>query len=203
MIALHESLVEWTVLALGLAVAAALLVRLRGAVLRPQGREPCWPRLWLPGVALAVIVANAGIAVNAAAAARSEAAGAWGLWHVSAVWGPVRGASSSAAGAVAASASTAGNVAAAMDSVVGQHAGSGAAAVRLGAIAAAACLAVLLAAWLYLSRSLRVLPSDARDEDEVECCADCPQCMEAVPPPVDSTNRRRARGLTMTRLGGG
>lgn len=158
MIALHESLVEWTVLALGLAVAAALLVRLRGAVFKPLR----WPRLWLPGVALVVIVANAGIAVNAAAAARSEAAGAWMLWNA-----------------------------------------DGATAVRLGAIAASSCLAVLLAVWLYLSRSLRVLPSDARDEDEVECCADCPQCMEAVPPPVDSTNRRRARGLTMTRLGGG
>jgi len=163
MIALHESLVEWTVLALGLAVAAAQLVRLRSAVFKPLR----WPRPWLPGVALVVIAANAGIAVNAAAAAaaaaRGEAVGAWMLWNT-----------------------------------------DGATAVRLGAIAASACLAVLLAAWLYLSRSLRVLPSAARNEDELECCADCPQCLEAgLPPAVERSNRRRARGLTMTRLGGG
>jgi hypothetical protein len=155
MIALHESLVEWTVLALGIAVAGALLVRLRGAAQWLLRQAPRWPRLWLPGVALMVIVANAGIAVNAAA-----------------------------------------------ETVIGQHAGDGAAAVRLGAIAASACLAALLAAWLYLSRSLRVLPSAAQDDGD--CCADCPQCREAAsPPPAETPNRRRARGLTMTRLGGG
>lgn len=148
MIALHESLVEWTVLALGVAVGTALLVRIR----RPLRGA----RYWLSGVALVVIVANAGIAVDAAAAAATTGVG------------------------------------------------DGAAAVRLGAIAASACLAVMLAAWLYLSRSVRVLPSAARDEDEVACCADCPQCMETgLPPPAENPNRRRARGLTMTRLGGG
>lgn len=149
MVALHESLVEWTALALGIAVAAALLVRRRGAI-PPHLR---WPRSWLPGVALLVIVANAGIAVNAAAA---------------------------------------------------PAAGDGAAAVRLGAIAASACLVVLLAAWLYLNRSLRVLPSPAQDDDCGDCWPDCPQCAGAVlPPPAEGQTRRRARGLTMTRLGGG
>lgn len=149
MIALHESLVEWTALALGIAVAAALLVRRRGTT-RPYLR---WPRCWLPGVALLVIVANAGIAVNAAAA---------------------------------------------------PAAGDGAVAVRLGAIAASASLVVLLAAWLYLSRSLRVLPLSAQDDDGGDCWPDCPQCVSAdLPPPAESQTRRRARGLTMTRLGGG
>lgn len=146
MVALLESVVEWTALALGVALFAALL--LHGCVpLRRSG-------YWLPGVALAVIVANAGIAVNAAAAVvRSETAGA------------------------------------------------AAAAVGLGAIAALACLVVLLMVWLYLSRSLRVLPAaPAAAED---CCGNCSHCtLAGVAEPMETLGRKRARGLTMTRLGG-
>ncbi|MTW06187.1 hypothetical protein [Pseudoduganella ginsengisoli] len=166
MITLHDSLVEWTVLALGVAVCAALLMRgrspmrWRGAVCtppQPRLRKPLrWTSYWLPCVALVVIVANAGIAVNAAAAAASSEA-----------------------------------------------AGAGAAAVGLGAIAALASLVVLLMVWLYLSRSVRVLSSAPQDV-EVECCSDCPQCTEAgMAAPVEHQGRKRARGLTMTRLGGG
>ncbi len=159
MIALHESLVDWTALALGIAVAAALLVRMR----RPLG----WSRYWLPGVALAVIVANAGIALNAAAAAASAQ----------------------------------------------QQAGSAASAVGIGAVASLACLVVLLMAWLYLNPRLRVLPGappSARDAED-DCCGECPECREsgknavatADMAPLENPGRKRARGLTMTRLGGG
>lgn len=175
MTALHESLVEWTALALGVAVTTAWLARLR----RPT-RLPSWPRYWLPGVALTVIVANAGIAVNAAFAAVTGTPAA----------------SVSAGGMTAAMAGALG--------ALGADAGDGAAAVRIGAVAASACLAALLVVWLYLSRSLRVLPSPAMEDDVEECCTDCPQCIEAgIQPPAEGQKRRRARGLTMTRLGGG
>jgi hypothetical protein len=63
---------------------------------------------------------------------------------------------------------------------------------------------VLLMAWLYLSRSLRVLPSAARDDAGGQCCVDCTECSEAGgAAPAENQGRKRARGLTMTRLGGG
>jgi hypothetical protein len=197
MIALHESLVEWTVLALGLAVAAALLLRVRQSWRGPLRR----PRGWLPCVALLVIVANTGIAVDAAAA-RSEAAGAWNVWHGSEAWAGVRAAAGSPGPAVAGAAAAAtGGLPAATAAAMGQNEERAAAAVRLGAIAALVSLVVLLMAWLYLSRSLCVLPSAAQEDAEELCCADCPECSEAVP--AENHGRRRARGLTMTRLGGG
>lgn len=157
MIALQDTLVEWTVLAVALAVAAALLLRVRQQQRRLSRRS----RVWLPCVALAVIVANAGIAVDAAAAGGLQAAAA---------------------------------------SEPGE--GGAAAAVRLGAIAALVSLVVLLMAWLYLSRSLRVLPP-AREESGGSCCADCPECSrENQVRPAQNPGRKRARGLTMTRLGG-
>jgi hypothetical protein len=65
-------------------------------------------------------------------------------------------------------------------------------------------LLVLLMALLYLNRSLRVLPSAAHSDDVGDCGADCPQCLEADPAaPAERAGRKRARGLTMTRLGGG
>ena len=164
MIALHESLVEWTALtlalAMGMAVCAALLRRLpqRGRAVictppQPRVRKPSrWTGYWLPCVAMAVIVANAGIAFNAAAAATGSDA-------------------------------------------------AGTAAVGIGAIASLACLVVLLVVWLYLSHS--VLPASP-PEDDIDCCADCPQCVDAgLAPAADMPGRKRARGLTMTRLGGG
>jgi hypothetical protein len=84
---------------------------------------------------------------------------------------------------------------------MGQNEGRAAAAVRLGAVVALVSLVVLLMAWLYLSRSVRVLPSAAQDDADGLYCADCPECSEAVP--AENQGRRRARGLTMTRLGGG
>ncbi|MRV76691.1 hypothetical protein GJ700_33760 [Duganella sp. FT92W] len=200
MIALHESLVEslveWTVLALGIAVAAGLLLRVR----RPMH----WSRGWLPGVALVVIVANAGIAVNAAAAAaRSEAAGAWNLWRAPEAWASARDIAASSAPASVAGAAVAGSMSATAGAAMAQRTESAADAVRLGAIAAFACLLVLLMAWLYLNRSLRVLPSAAQ-RDAGDCGGDCSQCAETdLAASADQHGRKRARGLTMTRLGGG
>lgn len=167
MITLQDRLVEWTVLALGVAVGAAVLVRGRrprpspgywcGAVCTPPlpRMRADWPGYWLSGVALValvVIVANLGIAVNAAAAVAGEAAGA---------------------------------------------------AVGLGAIASLACLVVLLMVWLHLSRSVRVLSSAPQGVD-ADCCGSCPQCLDAeLAKPAEHPGRKRARGLTMTRLGGG
>lgn len=156
--------------------ALTLGVALTFVLLMRLRRLQRWPRYGLSCVAVVVIVANAGIAVTAAAAAaRSEAAGAWTAWLA----GPVAPAS--------------------VPSV--PEMGGGIAPVIGGAGLLLASMLGLSKAWAGL-RGRRQAPVAAAREMHAApaACGACPHCREEADGLAHPAGRRRARGLTMTRL---
>jgi hypothetical protein len=174
---LVDALVEWTALSLGVALTVVLLLRPR--------RFQSWPRYGLPCVALMVIVANAGIAVTAAAAAaRSEAAGAWNAWlapradvHLA---GPAAGPSV-------------------------PDVGGGIASVIGGAGLLLASMLAVSKAWTGLRSHRQALVADVPETHVAPAgftaaCGACPHCVDEAAGVTQPAGRRRARGLTITRL---
>jgi hypothetical protein len=138
-------------------------------------------------VALMVIVANAGIAVTAAAAAaaaRSEAAGAWNAWL--APRADVRLAGPAAGPSV-------------------PDVGGGIASVIGGAGLLLASMLAVSKAWTGLRSRRQALGADVPETHVAPAgftaaCGACPHCVDEAAGVTQPAGRRRARGLTITRL---